>query len=195
MKLLRYSFLGAIILFMTGFILFLSLLPHKLPNMNDYKNNNIAVVFTGGAGRLRAGLDLLKQRKIDQLFISGVYHGNNVRDILEIYQNDQMLASKIILGYFATNTSGNALETSTWIIQNQLFNHNIYIITNDYHMPRSLLALEREIARVSLSPHQVNVIAYGLKKHQLSFNNTQQSLKYLKLLISEYIKYLITLIL
>jgi len=49
-----------------------------------HKQTDAIVVLTGGSGRLRAGLDLLLGERAEHLFISGVYGGVDVRQLLAI---------------------------------------------------------------------------------------------------------------
>lgn len=177
----------AFIVLMAGFIWFLNLLPESTATKNHVTiENTAAVVFTGASQRLKTGLDLLRSKKIQQLFISGVYHGNHVRDILEFKQDEQDLANAVILGYDATNTQGNAIETFEWL-KKQPHIRALYVITNDYHMPRSLLQLGYLV-------RDVRIIPYAIQAHAFDIGNWDKNIQYWRLLFSEYLKYMVALI-
>ena len=67
------------------------------------------VVLTGGASRLRAGLDLLAAGSGRKLFVSGVYRGVDVTELLRVArQRPDAVECCIVLGHEADNTRGNA---------------------------------------------------------------------------------------
>ena len=69
------------------------------------------VVLTGGPGRIDRGFELLAEDRAERLFISGVYRGVEVGELLRLAQRspDEMRCC-IELGYEASNTRGNAQE-------------------------------------------------------------------------------------
>ena len=111
------------------------------------------VVLTGGSGRLDEGLDLLARDPLTQLFVSGVYKGNEVRHLLKLSkQRPTALGSRIGIGN-AVDTRENAAESAVWIAKNKI--QSIRLVTAAYHMPRSLLEFEHKLPDVKIYAHPV----------------------------------------
>jgi uncharacterized SAM-binding protein YcdF (DUF218 family) len=111
------------------------------------------VVLTGGTQRLGEGLDLLSRDLAKKLFVSGVYQGIDVRALLQaVKRRPGAIEERIAIGN-ATNTTGNAVETSAWIAE-QKYN-SLRLVTGAYHMPRSLLEFRHAMPTVTLLPHPV----------------------------------------
>jgi uncharacterized SAM-binding protein YcdF (DUF218 family) len=141
------------------------------------------VVLTGGSGRLRQGLDLLAQGQAKKLFVSGVYHGVDVRELLAIVQDSpQELECCVALGYEADNTRGNAIETAQWIREQGY--GSLRLVTASYHMPRSLLEFRKAMPKTKIIAHPVFSENYRQEDWWRWPGSTS-------LLISEYSKYLV----
>ncbi len=111
------------------------------------------VVLTGGSGRLRAGLDLLIADKADQMFVSGVYRGVDVTQLLAVQQQrPEAVANRISIGN-ADNTVENASETGAWMAEQRF--SSLRLVTAAYHMPRSLLEFRAVMPDVEIVPHPV----------------------------------------
>src|SRR3984893_1455975 len=77
------------------------------------------IVLTGGSQRLNSGIALLREGKGRKLFISGVNHHVDLQDLLRSSGEDLELAGewaacRVVLGYRAVDTLGNAGETAQW---------------------------------------------------------------------------------
>ncbi len=141
------------------------------------------VVLTGGAGRLGAGLELLAQGKAGNLFISGVYRGVDVDAILLVSrQAPNRLECCIEVGYDATDTAGNARETARWMAAEGL--SSLFLVTANYHMPRSLAEFSRVMPHVKLVP-------YPVFADNVRMEEWWSSPRSLGLIASEFTKYLI----
>ena len=136
---------------MAGLIWFAGQLP-RTPTSNVERTDAI-VVLTGGSGRLEQGLELLAAQRADKLFVSGVYRGVDVRQLLELFQTSPNLECCIVLGYEADDTRGNARETRDWM-RAQGF-ASLRLVTSAYHMPRSLLEFERTMPEIDIVRHPV----------------------------------------
>ncbi|MDX1401191.1 MAG: YdcF family protein [Kiloniellales bacterium] len=144
------------------------------------------VVLTGGSGRLQQGLDLLSADMGKKLYVSGVYRGVEVAELLRISRSTpEELECCISLGYEADNTRGNALETAKWL-QEEGYN-KIRLVTASYHMPRSLLEFRRVMPEIEIIAHPV----FSSNYHQDDWWRWPGSAR---LLASEYTKYLIALL-
>ncbi len=144
------------------------------------------VVLTGGAGRLSTGLELLAQRKAGRLFISGVYRGVDVAEILRISrQAPDALECCIEVGHDATDTVGNARETAQWMAAEGL--RSLRLVTASYHMPRSMTEFRRVMPDVVLVPHPVFTDPFQIETWWLSPRS-------LGLIASEFAKHLIGMV-
>lgn len=113
------------------------------------------VVLTGGAGRLGVGFELLREGRAKKLFVSGVYRGVDVAEILRVSQQEpEALACCIAIGHNAVDTIGNARETARWMADEGFA--SLRLVTADYHMPRSLAEFRRAMPGVTLIAHPVS---------------------------------------
>ena len=141
------------------------------------------VVLTGGTHRLNQGLELMEDQRATKMLISGVYHGVELQEILNLFKRSpQELECCIDIGHDADNTRGNAIETKQWITQNSF--QSLRLVTANYHMPRSLLEFEY------LMP-DVQVIAHPVFPEHVKVDQWWRWPGTALLLISEYNKYLL----
>jgi uncharacterized SAM-binding protein YcdF (DUF218 family) len=139
-------------LWATGLAWFASTIPSKVEDPDSA--TDAIVVLTGGSERLDAGLALLAEGKARKLFVSGVYRGVDVGELLRTAHNAPAnLECCIVLGYAADSTLGNAAETAQWMDAEHY--HSLRIVTAAYHMPRSLLEFRRAMPRARLIAHPV----------------------------------------
>ena len=112
------------------------------------------VVLTGGSNRIAQGMALLAAGKGEKLFISGVYRGVEVDELLRRgRQAPERFSCCIDLGYQADNTRGNALETAAWMAEEGY--RSLRLVTANYHMPRSLVEFRRALPDAEVLPHPV----------------------------------------
>lgn len=112
------------------------------------------VVLTGGVGRLDEGLSLLGRNPGSKLFVSGVYRGLDVAEILRVdRETPDALACCVELGHDAVDTRGNARESALWVRRHGFA--TVRLVTANYHMPRSLLEFRRAMPEVRVVPHPV----------------------------------------
>ena len=144
------------------------------------------VVLTGGSLRLQSGIDLLREGKGRKLFVSGVNQQVDLDELLGVsgHAPDWALCC-VVLGHQADNTFGNAQETAQWM-RRQGF-RSLRLVTAWYHMPRSLLELDRAMPEVEIIPHPVF-------PEEVSQVNWWASRSTALLLASEYGKYLAALL-
>ncbi|MEE8500331.1 MAG: YdcF family protein [Kiloniellales bacterium] len=137
---------------LVGLIWFATHLPAAVAEPT--RQTDAIVVLTGGSGRIQQGLALLAEKRAKQLFISGVYRGVDVRELLRVSQQSPAdLECCIALGYEADSTRGNARETAGWLREQGL--RSLRLVTAAYHMPRSLLEFRRAMPGVEIVPHPV----------------------------------------
>lgn len=113
-----------------------------------------AIVLTGGSNRVSKGLDLLAEQRISSLLISGVHKDVEIRDIMKLWgKKENVPPCCITLGREAGNTIGNAAEAKKWIEHEGL--KEVFIITANYHMPRTLLEFNHVLPDIKIIPFPV----------------------------------------
>ena len=149
-----FTFFGVLILlWAAGLAWFGFTMPEARTNART--KTDAVVVLTGGARRLPEGLRLLKAGLAPVLFISGVNRKVEKGALLRVAGGaPEALKPKIILGYRAEHTRGNAYETALWARSRQL--KTIRLVTANYHMRRSLLELRRALPSTRIIAHPVS---------------------------------------
>ena len=148
---------------------------------NESAPTDAIVVLTGGRLRLQIGMNLLRDGKGRKLFVSGVNQQVDLDELLRVSGNADWASCCTALGHDADNTLGNARETAQWMRQ-QGFS-SLRLVTAWYHMPRSLLELDRAMPGTKIVAHPV-FPEEAEQKHWWRSRST------VLLLASEYGKYL-----
>lgn len=171
----------ALALWSGGLIWFAAQLPRAVPT--DNTATDAIVVLTGGTGRLETGLQLLAEKRAERLFVSGVARGVDVAALLRIARRSPGdLACCIAVGYQADDTAGNARETAEWM-RMQGFT-SLFLVTANYHMPRSLVEFRRAMPKMK-------IIAYPVFPPKFKSESWWRFPGTAELLASEFNKYLI----
>ncbi len=140
------------------------------------------VVLTGGSERVMAGLDLLKAGKGVKLLISGVHASVKEASLLPTSAlPDDLRSCCVVLGREASNTRGNAAETSTFMAEHHY--DTLMLVTAHYHMPRSLLLFKNVMPDKIITPFPVLPDSVDLPSWWKRFGTAS-------LLFGEYNKYL-----
>ena len=171
----------ALVLWSGGLVWFAAQLPRAAPA--EKTGTDAIVVLTGGTGRLEAGLQLLAEQRAKRLFVSGVARGVDVAALLRIARRSpDDLACCIAVGYQADDTAGNARETAEWM-RKQSFT-SLYLVTANYHMPRSLVEFRRAMP-------ETQIVAYPVFPPLFKSESWWRFPGTAELLASEFNKYLI----
>jgi len=141
--------------------------------------------ITGGKGRIDATLDIKKKFNINKTLISGVWDGTSLSDI-KLINHIKTRHQNIDLGYFATDTIGNAIESDIWARHNRC--NNTLIITSDYHLPRSKFLVE-------ILAKNLNYTIIGINNENFKIAKWWDFPGTFKLIFTEYIKLIATYIL
>jgi len=139
------------------------------------------VALTGGYQRIDQALALLEKGVGERLLISGV-NPTTTSAALRRATGTKMATFDccVDIGYEALDTIGNANETAGWIRQHGY--SRILVVTNNYHMPRSLLELSQA------SP-DVTFLAYPVTHADLKTDTWITDPVALRTLFMEYAKY------
>lgn len=167
-------------LFVTGFVYFGERINHftiatPLPQADGI------IVLTGGRARIENAIALLKKNKAQQLLISGVDRSADSATLARANHADPKLFECCIeLGHDALNTKGNGEESAQWVQKHHF--KKIYIVTNDYHMPRSLYIMQQAMPHVELIPFPIRI--------KNKNNDWLNVINHLRVLGVEYVKYI-----
>lgn len=141
------------------------------------------VVLTGGASRIADAVELLAAGKGRRLLISGVHYTTTRSEIARLAPAYEKLFSCCVdLDRTAVNTVGNAVETRRWARERGF--RSLIVVTSSYHVPRSMAELAHQLPDVSLIP-------YPVVTEKLRTESWWTSPPALRLLIGEYVKYVV----
>jgi len=177
--------IGVVVLaWLIGLVWYGASLPTKVAD--SARRTDAIVVLTGGSGRVHQGLELLAKGQAKKLFVSGVYRGVDVWELLRVsQQSPEHLVCCIALGYQADNTRGNAIETANWMREQGL--KSLRLVTSAYHMPRSLLEFRRVMPEMEIVSHPVFPEDYD-PRYWWRWPGRPD------LVLSEYTKYIVALV-
>jgi len=117
----------------TGFVVFAVCINNY--SRNDEKDSDAIIVLTGGKNRISHAFSLLNKGRGKKMFISGVPEDVKIESILKENRVSFGKNKLVDLGRTAHNTFENARETTDWIKNNDV--KSIYLVTSNYHTPRS----------------------------------------------------------
>ena len=172
----------ALVLLVGGFVAFVARLDRS---EGPGRRADAVVVLTGGAERIAEGVRLLREGSGRRLLISGMNERTTRWDVAARGAPDDQEAffsCCVDLGYRARNTIGNALEAQRWA-RAQGF-RSLVVVTSSYHMPRTLAEFAHAMPEVALTP-------YSVVTERVDPDLWWRDPATLRLLASEYLKYLI----
>jgi len=142
------------------------------------------VVLTGGYQRIDQAIELLRSGAGNRLLISGAYPASTRKQIAKATQTPaDLFACCVDIGYDAIDTIGNASETVRWIHAKGY--KSVLVVTNNYHMPRS-------IAELRHADPQMDFIPYPVVNSDLKTKAWFTDPNALRTMLSEYAKVLLT---
>lgn len=152
-RLFLLSGLILMLLYAAGFALFAShVAAMKAPDHPDPAD--AIIVFTGGHLRLEPALELLRTGKGRRLLISGVHPDADVSALRQATGAEPPLFDCCVdIDHLALDTTGNATETAKWLKANHF--SSAILVTNNYHVPRSLIEMGRKAGDAKLAPYPV----------------------------------------
>jgi uncharacterized SAM-binding protein YcdF (DUF218 family) len=144
------------------------------------------VVLTGGASRVADAVELLATGHGQRLLITGVNPSTNSGELARLVPRYQRLFGCCIdLDHSAVNTIGNAVETRRWTRRHGF--RSLVVVTSAYHIPRAMAELAHQLPDVTLIEYPV--VTERLRAEPWWSNGSSA-----KLLISEYLKYVVALL-
>ena len=163
-----------------GFVQFIAALPKAA---SGAAQADAVVVLTGGRDRIGEALRLLEEGRGARLLISGVNRDVSREALAASFATTTTRFDCCVdLGFEARSTFGNAAETAEWAGDNGY--GSLIVVTSNYHMPRSLHVLKAAMPDVTLTAWPVAQPGEG----------GWRTLAVARLLVSEYAKYVVTLV-
>lgn len=173
------------LLFTSGFALFSDHIS-RLAAPDEPTGADAIIVLTGGQYRIDAAVELLRSGKGKRLLISGVNPMADAGDLQRATGADDTLFKCCVdIDHAALDTVGNAAESAKWVTTNAYA--SAILVTNNYHMPRSLL----EMRRVNAS---LKIVPYPVVNTPLGGGEWMRKPEALRVLFTEYTKYLAALV-
>lgn len=155
-SILKYAIITSLLAglaFAGGFGWFATHISH-LSTPDDPGSADGIIVLTGGQSRIDAAVNLLKSGKGKRLLISGVHPTARLRDLQAVTGGDKSLFSCCVdIDHAALDTVGNAAESAKWVTSHAY--NRVILVTNNYHMPRTLLEMRRYLGNADLLPYPV----------------------------------------
>lgn len=153
LRLITLGLIAGLTLVAIGFFRFTDTVA-DLKVSGDHTSVDAIVALTGGYQRIDQALALLEQGIGQRLLISGVNPTTTSAALRRATgSKSATFACCVDIGYQALDTIGNANETAGWIRQHGY--GRILVVTNNYHMPRSLLELSQASPDVTFVAHPV----------------------------------------
>ena len=171
----------ALFAFIGGFVIFASSITRYVAAAGSGRADGI-VVLTGGEHRLSEAARLLAEGRGKRLLISGA---NRMATREDLHRKSGLSLALfdccVDIGYDALTTSGNALETKVWATDRGY--SRLILVTSSYHMPRSLVELQRVMPEVVLLPYPV--VSRNFRTERWWLHGATA-----RLLFTEYLKFL-----
>ncbi|GIU66768.1 hypothetical protein PsB1_0922 [Candidatus Phycosocius spiralis] len=137
-----------------GFVRFGDHVATLMPPVGPIRADGAAALTGGSDQRLIAGVQLVENGSVPHLLISGVNSTATEAELRRVAGGQQVTYDCCIdLGRRAVDTSGNAQEAALWVKKNNI--QTLVVITDAYHMPRSLYEIRRAIPNVVLIAYPV----------------------------------------
>jgi uncharacterized SAM-binding protein YcdF (DUF218 family) len=143
------------------------------------------VVLTGGAARVADAIQLLAGGHGQRLLISGVHPATRSDEISRLNPDfARVVRCCVDLDPEPRNTLGNATGTRRWVRERGF--RRLIVVTSSYHMPRAMAELAHQLSGVELIP-------YPVVTDKLRAEPWYVSSATMRLVFSEYLKYLFAL--
>jgi uncharacterized SAM-binding protein YcdF (DUF218 family) len=147
---IRRTILVLVAIYLVGFAVFIAKLPAAAPRA---VRADAIVALTGSDDRLYVAVALLEHGVGQRLLISGVHPFMSKALLRALLHGGARFDCCADLGFVATNTHGNAMETAGWARAHGF--RSLVVVTANYHMPRSMEEFSAAMPDVKLVPYPV----------------------------------------
>lgn len=125
--------------YLLGYAMFVIALP---PAAEAGARSEAVVVLTGAGGRIERGLAILRAKRAEKMFVSGVARGVTPADLAaENDASEEIFECCVELGRQSVDTRTNAIESARWLARGEY--DSVRLVTTDWHMPRARYELQR----------------------------------------------------
>jgi uncharacterized SAM-binding protein YcdF (DUF218 family) len=166
--------------FTLGFLWFTSWVPSSEITLTGTTDG--IVVLTGDSARISEAIELLANRRGKRLLISGANRGTTAAEISRLNPEFTRWIQCCVDFDRALNTLGNAIETRRWAERRRF--RSLTVVTSDYHMPRAMVEIAHQLPNTRL-------VAFPVMSERLRAEHWWTSGPAMRLLLSEYVKYVI----
>jgi uncharacterized SAM-binding protein YcdF (DUF218 family) len=139
------------------------------------------VALTGGESRLDRAAALLERGLGKRLLITGVDLSASKSDLKRLAHGRRNFVGGADRGFAAADTGGMAREPAGWAAAHDY--KSLIVVTANYHMPRTMTEFSAAMPDIALQP-------YPVRPEDIDFVHWWRDLHTLKLLNSEYAKFL-----
>ncbi|MBO6638595.1 MAG: YdcF family protein [Roseitalea sp.] len=173
----------ALIAFIVGFFVFAA----QIGDQTEYRPTGVAadgiVVLTGGRARLEPAVTLVREGRGARLLISGVDADISDATLRRSLRVDADLFECCIdIDREALDTEGNAKSSAEWARRNGF--DSLIIVTNDYHVPRSMLEMRHALP-------DIDIVAYPVVNTKPETTDLAAVVDRYRVLLGEYAKYVV----
>lgn len=181
---LSFALFSGAAIYLAGFTAF-AIHVSGLKTPVDPPRADAIIVLTGGQDRLKSAAALLRTGKGKRLLISGVHLSAGMAALRRATGVEGRLFDCCIdVDRVALDTDGNAIESAKWLKSHDY--SSAIVVTNNYHIPRSILEMERRADGARLIP-------YPVVNSNLSDGGWLLKPGALRVLFTEYGKYVMAL--
>jgi uncharacterized SAM-binding protein YcdF (DUF218 family) len=175
-----------VVIWFVGLLGFAHRVDHSTPAAEPPVSDGVVALTGASDARITAAMALLESGKARRMLVSGVNPMSSRAQIRGVAKADRHIYDCCVdLGYQATDTVGNARETSHWVDAEGY--HSLILVTSDFHMPRALLELQAASPDVSITP-------YAIRTTDLDAHHWWRTSDGLRRMTLEYCKYGVILI-
>jgi uncharacterized SAM-binding protein YcdF (DUF218 family) len=166
--------------FTFGFFWFTSRVPSGEVTLTDTTDG--IVVLTGDSARITEAIELLANRRGGRLLISGANRGTTAAEISRLNPDFTRWIQCCVDFDRSLNTLGNAIETRRWAERHRF--RSLTVVTSNYHMPRAMAEIAHQLPNTRL-------VAFPVMSERLRAEHWWASGPAMRLLLTEYVKYVI----
>jgi len=131
-----------LLVYFVGFVIFAFTLGK--PAQSNAPATDAAVVLTGGSGRIKHAVDVVRQGKSKRLLVAGADPSVTKKDLaIRIPGSGNLLKCCVDLGSESVDTRTNAEEAQRWLTQHNF--RSVRLITSDWHMRRARYEFQKAL--------------------------------------------------